>query len=185
MFEGQKVRLRGVTAEDWQHFQHWDLDSDAGRYGWQVWPPKGEEAARQFAKDESLKKADGGSQRFIIETLDGEAVGTINTRTDARRFSFEYGISLGREHWGHGYGDEAVILVGRYMFGELRLHKMHAYVYAFNQRSLAMHRKLGFVEEGTLREGQFTDGRFWDIHIFGMTSEEYFARYGAKWGDLG
>src|SRR4029079_16896771 len=163
-----------LPAEYCRHCRRGDVDRKPGRYGWQVWPPKGEEAARQFAKDESLKKKEGGSQLFSIETLDGEPFGTVNTRIDARRFSFDYGISLGREHWGHGYGDEAVILVGRYMFGELRLHKMHAYVYAFNQRSLAMHRKLGFVEEGTLREGQFTDGRFWDIHIFGMTSEEYF-----------
>jgi RimJ/RimL family protein N-acetyltransferase len=38
--------------------------------------------------------------------------------------------------------------------------------------------------EGTIREGQFTDGRFWDICIFGMTADEFFARYGSSWGDL-
>lgn len=185
MFEGKKVRLRGVRPEDWQHFLHWDLDSDAQRYGWQVWPPYGEEGAKEFAKQESLKKPTDGNARFIIETLDSEPVGSINTRVDARRFSFEYGISLGREHWGHGYGEESLELICRYMFGELRLHKVQASVYAFNKRSESMHRKFGMVLEGTLRDGQFTDGRFWDVYIFGMTDSEYFARYGEKWGDLG
>jgi RimJ/RimL family protein N-acetyltransferase len=185
MFEGKKVRLRGVRPEDWEHFLHWDADSDSQRYGWQVWPPQGEEAARAFAKEQSGKKPIDGNGFFIIETLEGEAAGGLSTRVDARRFVFEYGISLGREHWGHGYGEEAVELACRYMFGEMRLHKAHAYVYAFNTRSAAMHRKFGMTLEGTLREAQFTDGRFWDIFIFGITSEEFFGKYGERWGDLG
>ena len=184
MFECKKVRLRGVHPDDWQHFMHWDLDSDAGRYGWMMWQPTGEESAKEFAKEESLKKGKNGNFRLIIETLDGEAVGDLNTRVDARRFSFEYGIALGREHWGHGYGEEAVELVCRYMFGELRLHKVQGWVYGFNTRSQSMHNKFGMTLEGTIRDGQFTDGRFWDVFIYGMTAPEFFARYGQTWGDL-
>lgn len=183
MFEGEMVRLRGVQADDWQHFCRWDIDSDAERFGWQVWPPKGEEAMREWAREESLKRPTDGNMRLIIETLDGEAAGAISVRPDARRFSFEYGINLAREHWGAGYAQEALELVCRYMFGELRMHKVQAYVYAFNARSLSMHRKFGMVEEGVLRKAQFTDGRFWDIVIFGMTADEFFGRYGASWGE--
>lgn len=183
MFEGEMVRLRGVQADDWQHFSRWDIDSDAERVGWQVWPPKGEEAMREWAREESLKRPTDGNMRLIIETLDGEAAGAISVRPDARRFSFEYGINLAREHWGAGYAQEALELVCRYMFGELRMHKVQAYVYAFNARSLSMHRKFGMVEEGVLRKAQFTDGRFWDIVIFGMTADEFFGRYGASWGE--
>lgn len=184
MFEGKKVRLRGIRTEDWVHFSRWETDSVADRHGWQVWPPQGEEAHREFARQESLKKPESGNFRLIIETLEGEPAGTLNTRVDPRRFSFEYGIALGRDSWGHGYGEEAVTLVCRYMFGELRMHKVHAWVYAFNKRSASMHRNLGMTLEGTLRDGQFTDGRFWDVHIFGMTDAEFFAKHGEHWGDL-
>ena len=185
MFEGKKVRLRGIVPDDWRHFLHWDMDSDAQRYGWQVWPPQGEEAAKEFAKSESLKKPTEPNFRLMIETLVGTAVGSLSVRGDARRFSFEYGINLGREHWGHGFAEEAVELVCRYMFGELRFHKAQAWVYGFNSRSQSMHRKFGMVLEGTIREGQFTDGRFWDVYVFGMTAGEFFAKYGRSWGDLG
>lgn len=183
MFEGQKVRLRGVRAEDWEHFLGWDGDSDAQRHGWQVWPPYGEEAAKAFARQESEKKAHEPNFRLMIESLGGGVAGSVSVRADARRFGFEYGINIAREHWGNGFAEEAVELVCRYMFGELRYHKVQAYAYAFNGRSLSMHRKFGMVEEGVLREAQFTDGRFWDIVIFGMTSDEFFARYGANWGE--
>ena len=183
MFEGQKVRLRGITADDWRHHAAWDADSDAERFGWQIWPPKGEEAAKEWARAESLKRPVDGNMRLMIETLDGDAVGSVSVRPDARRFSFEYGINVVREQWGNGYAQEAVELVCRYMFGELRMHKVQAYVYAFNRRSLSMHRKFGMAQEGVLREAQFTDGRFWDTVIFGMTADEFFARYGASWGE--
>lgn len=184
MWEGKKVRLRGVHPDDWRHFLHWDTDSDAQRYGWQVWPPQGEEAAREFAKQESLRKPVEPAFRLVIETLVGTAVGSINVRSDARRFSFEYGISIDRQHWGNGFAEEALELVCRYMFGELRFHKVQAWVYGFNERSQSMHRKFGMTLEGTIREGQFTDGRFWDVLVFGMTDEEFFAKYGRSWGDL-
>jgi len=185
MFEGKKVRLRGVVPDDWRHFMGWDADSDAQRYGWQVWPPQGEEAAKEFAKAESLKKPTDPSFRLMIETLSGAAVGSLNVRGDQRRLSFEYGINIGRDHWGNGYAEEAVELVCRYMFGELRFHKIQGWVYGFNTRSQSMHRKFGMTLEGTIREGQFTDGRFWDVLVFGMTDAEFFEKYGERWGDLG
>lgn len=185
MFEGKKVRLRGARPEDWPHFIAWDRDTDASRYGSHTWAPYGEEGAKAFANEESQKKPADGKLFLVIETLDGVPVGSINTRPDVRRFSFEYGISLGREHWGHGFAQEALELICRYMFSELRFHKVQGWVYGFNVRSQAMHTKFGMVLEGTIREGHFTDGRFWDVLIYGMTAEEYFARYGAFWGDLG
>lgn len=184
MFEGNKVRLRGVRPEDWEHFLTWDTDSDAQRYGWQVWPPKGAEAAKAFARAESEKKFEVTGFFLVIEMLDGTPVGSISVRGDDRRKSFEYGISLARDHWGKGYAEEAITMACRYMFGELGFNKVNAMVYDFNKRSQSMHRKLGMRLEGTLTEAQFTDGRFWDSHIFGMTAKEFFAKYGPHWGDL-
>lgn len=178
MFEGSKVRLRGVNPDDWRHFAIWDQDTDAQRLGWHAWPPAGEEAAREFARAESLKRHSDGNMRLVIETLTGVAVGTVNSRADARRFSFEYGISIGREHWGKGFAEEALVMVFRYLFRELRFHKAQAWVYAYNERSAAFQRKFGMALEGTVREGQFADGRFWDVYIFGMTAVEFEARYG-------
>jgi RimJ/RimL family protein N-acetyltransferase len=186
MWEGEHIRLRGVRVEDWEHFLAWDADSDAQRYGWQAWPPKGAEAAKAFAKEASEKKIEGGGSNLflVIESIDRVPAGSISVRPDDRRRSFEYGISLGREHWGKGYAEEAITLVCRYMFSELGYNKVQAFVYGFNERSISMHRKLGMRLEGTLTEAQFSAGRFWDCHIFGMTAREFFGKHGQGWGEL-
>ena len=181
MFEGEKVRLRGVRPEDWEHFLRWDQDSDAQRHGYQIWPPQGTEAARAFAREQSETKPT--SRIFlVIEMLAGEPIGSINLRPDERRRSFEYGINVDRAHGGKGYATEAAVLGFRYMFAELAYHKAHAYVYAFNEASIALHRRLGMRLEGTLKEAAFTDGRYWDCLVFGMIDREFYERYGPTWG---
>ena len=91
---------------------------------------------------------------------------------------FSYGISVLPEHRAKGYATEAIVLLLRYCFLELRMHKANAGVWAYNEASLAMHRKLGFVEEGRLRDNIFSNGAHHDEYRFGMTDAEFFARYG-------
>ena len=61
----------------------------------------------------------------------------------------------------------------RYYFRELGYHRANATVYEFNAPSLALHRSLGFREEGRLRQSLFTQGRYFDELLFGMLAEEF------------
>ena len=54
--------------------------------------------------------------------------------------------------------------------------KANATVYAFNEASLALHRKLGFVDEARIRRNHFTNGEYHDELWFGMTREEFEAQ---------
>ena len=54
---------------------------------------------------------------------------------------------------------------------------MNGWVYSFNAASLALHEKLGFVREGTLRRMVYTGGQHYDIAAFGLTADEFTARY--------
>lgn len=179
MFEGELVRLRGVEPGDWEAFQQSNLDSEAQRSGWRIFPPQGSEAAKAWAREQSAVRPEGDQFRLVIETLDGQFVGSLNTHnvepTDRR---FSYGIAVIREHWGHGYAAEALRLLFRYMFAERGYHKVNSWVYASNDRSLRMHEKLGMVVEGRSREARFADGVFEDEVLIGMTADEFFARYG-------
>lgn len=78
-----------------------------------------------------------------------------------------------RPFWGNGYGREAVTILLRYYFRELRYQKVVALVYAFNERSANFHQKLGFQLEGQLRRMVYTNGRYYDSLYFGMTAEEF------------
>ena len=72
---------------------------------------------------------------------------------------------------------EAILLVLRYFFGELRYQKVGATVYSFNEPSVRLHEGLGFGQEGRLRRELFTGGQYHDILLFGLTAEDFAARH--------
>jgi RimJ/RimL family protein N-acetyltransferase len=50
-------------------------------------------------------------------------------------------------------------------------------VHADNEASIALHEKLGFRREGTLRRMMYTRGEYIDLHWYGMTKEEFVKRH--------
>jgi RimJ/RimL family protein N-acetyltransferase len=177
IWQGQRVRLRAIEPEDWEAFSAFDLDSLVARDCYAIPFPKSHEASRKWTVDEARAETKQDVFRFAIENLAGELVGTINTHScEPRHGTFGYGIAIRREHWRKGYASEAIRLVLRYYFQELRYQKVTAHVYAFNQPSLKLHQQLGFQQEGRLRRMIYTDGAYHDVCIFGMTAEEFAAR---------
>lgn len=171
---GKVARLRAVEPEDWRAFSRWDLDTETARSAYFIPFPRSEEAARKWTAELAVKDAAVHEFRWVIENFDGEAVGTLNThRCDPRNGTFEYGVAVSSEHRRRGYAGDAIRLVLAYFFRELRYQKANVSVYAFNDASLALHRSLGFREEGRLRRMIYTNGRYHDEIILGVTAEEF------------
>lgn len=158
----------------------WDRDTEANRYGYRVHLPQGSERAKAKALEYSAAgDEDTDNHRFIITTLRGIAVGGLNTHgCDRINRRFEYGVSIARDHWGNGYATDAIKVVLRHFFAEKGYHKVNAWVYAFNERSIRLHERLGMTLEGTARETHFANGDFHDERLYGMTAAEFFERYG-------
>jgi RimJ/RimL family protein N-acetyltransferase len=179
IWRGRLVRLRAVEPGDWETHFAWDQDCDMSRSLDHVWLPSSAEHARRWAEDAARRTGEDDEFAFEIEALsDGAFVGHIAVnRCDRRIGSFSYGVATLAERRRSGYAAEAILLVARYYFQELRYQKMNAQVYSFNEASLALHEKLGFVREGTLRRMVYTGGRRYDLVEFGMTDDEFTARY--------
>jgi RimJ/RimL family protein N-acetyltransferase len=158
-WRGELVRLRAVEELD--------------RYNDVIWFPMSPERNRDNMV-ELAKKRDDDSFFWIIEGPDGDTVGWFSTFDCVRRAgTFKYGIAIKHPFWGRGYGRDAVAIVLRYYFRELRYQKCTVLVYAFNERSLRFHRAMGWTEEGRLRRMVYTNGTFYDEIYFGMTKEEW------------
>jgi RimJ/RimL family protein N-acetyltransferase len=173
IWQGQRVRLRAIEPGDWEVFHANDADSEAARLGYCIPLPRSAAASQTWAEGEA-KQAQSDNMRFAIETLDRELVGTINTtHCNPHTGTFGYGVAIFRPHWRKGYAREAILLVVRYYFHELRYQKVTTSVYDFNDASLALHQSLGFVQEGRLRRMGFTGGTYFDEIVVGMTREEF------------
>ncbi|MEN9933896.1 MAG: hypothetical protein RLZZ387_475 [Chloroflexota bacterium] len=175
-WRGNRIRLRAIEQKDLDRVIHSfeDVDTEVERYESEVPFPLSREQDRDGL--EALRKREPGDDSFfwIIENLEGEVVGYINTFDCERRPGvFKYAIALQQPFWGRGYAREAITIVLRYYFRELRYQKLTAMVYSFNERSLRMHEKLGFTFEGRLRRTVYTNGQYYDHIFFGMTKEEF------------
>nr|SBO93275.1 Ribosomal-protein-S5p-alanine acetyltransferase [Nonomuraea gerenzanensis] len=164
---------------DWEAFHAFGEDSDAVRNGWRLEPPRSVARAKKEAAENAEKERDLDEFSLIIAAKqDDAAIGSINTHAVERvHGTFAYGIFVGTPHHRKGYASEAIVLLLRYMFFERRFQKAEAWVYSSNDPSLALHRRLGFVEEGRRRRGRYANGRYDDEFLFGMTVEEYTERY--------
>jgi len=176
IWQGEKVKLRPVEVGDIDSYFTLDenSDTDLQRMGGIIGFPITKGKIKEKLEKVINKEPENDEYMWIIEDNEGNIVGDINTYTCNRRNgTFKYGIGLRKQYWGMGYAAEAVKIILRYYFRELRYQKVTPYIYSFNRNSAKLHEKLGFKEEGRLRRMLYTNGEYHDEIYFGMTKEEF------------
>jgi RimJ/RimL family protein N-acetyltransferase len=86
----------------------------------------------------------------------------------------EFGIMIGEvDQWGKGYASEAARLIIDYGFKQLGMHRIFLHVYSHNERAQRAYEKVGFNQEGRMRESYFRDGRYHDTLIMSILESEW------------
>jgi RimJ/RimL family protein N-acetyltransferase len=126
--------------------------------------------------------ADQAHMLFMIETVEGQTVGTIGLDgIDWRNQQAELGqFYIDPEMRGRDYPLEATVLIVQYAFEELNLHRLQGAFYDFNQGPMTMAQFFGFRREAVLRKAAFAGGEFHDKIILGLLREEWRAEWGGK-----
>lgn len=179
IFQGEKIRLRAKTLADIEQSQieSGEYDTQSDRLCDEIHLPQSLYARKEDIENDLKKQNTWDRCNLVIETLDGISVGGICiTHADRTNGTFSYGLGISRKHWRNGYASEAIRVLLRYYFGEMRFHKCNVTVYDYNEASKVLHRSLGFVEEGRQRQSKFSDGVYHDILLFGITAEEFLQR---------
>jgi len=117
----------------------------------------------------------GERLRLGIERLDDAAlVGTCTLfDLDPLCRSAELGYGLHPQAWGQGYMHEALMALLEYGFSELGLNRVMADVDPRNTASKKSLGRLGFIEEGLLRENCVIDGALADSALYGLLCREW------------
>jgi RimJ/RimL family protein N-acetyltransferase len=93
---------------------------------------------------------------------------------DHRVRSAEFAIIIGdKSRWGHGLGRAVTQAVLDFGFAQMNLNRIELTVLENNAAALHLYRKLGFVQEGVLRQAQFRDGAYLNVVQMGLLREEY------------
>jgi RimJ/RimL family protein N-acetyltransferase len=175
-WQGEKIRLRPMQIEDATQKLREYTDSEARAWlqlGIEL-PPVSLEKYLEQIKPLCNFKDTAQITSFSIEKLEGEYVGWINLHSqNFRRGTFGFGISIFREYRKNGYAEEAVRILLRYGFYELRMQKCNSACIAINEGSIRLHQKLGFKQEGRVRRNIYLNGEVHDDLLWGLLREEF------------
>jgi ribosomal-protein-alanine N-acetyltransferase len=175
---GERVLLRPPRHADWRAWVEVRSASRAFLAPWEPsWPPDAltRKAFRRRVRQQALERRDQTGYGFLIfERTSGGLLGGITVsdvqRGVAQSCSLGYWIGAGAAR--RGYMTEALLLVLRFVFAELGLHRATAACLPGNRASQGLLRKVGFREEGYAREYLRIDGRWQDHVLFGMVASD-------------
>ncbi|GGM38477.1 N-acetyltransferase [Paraliobacillus quinghaiensis] len=174
-WQDKLVRLRSMEQGDWESHYYNRFDTSARRLlNYEVELPPTRSEAENMIENFIDFKQETGRIMFTIETINGENVGGINLNSiDEKNGTFSIGMQIDRDHRGKGYGTAAMCILLRYAFLERRLNKYYGSVLDGNIASATMLKKLGCLQEGVRRQMVYSDGRYIDEILFGLTKDEF------------
>jgi RimJ/RimL family protein N-acetyltransferase len=162
------IRLRARNAEDAPTFFRWFND-------WQVtgwlgvrYPISrgGEAALLERTSESSFTRA-----AFAVEALaDRRLVGNCELQCDAENRSGTVGIAMGERD--AGFGTDTMRTLCRVGFEVMNLHRIGLTVDATNERARHVYRKIGFSEEGELRDHRFIRGAYRGTVVMSVFRDE-------------
>lgn len=162
---GKRLTLRLPQPEDYELLAGHYNDPSVRRQFGDIRIPMTTEAVANFF---------GGDEVFdFLACHDGTPVGHVfHRRVDLEGRNAELGYLIAPDQQGKGYATEASDLCLTHAFDGLGLHKVWARVQAGNDASMRVLEKLGFRQEGVLREHWYGFGDHVDEYRFGLLRSE-------------
>lgn len=159
--------VRPMTGEDLELVLSWRNHPEVRRFMY---------TSHEIGEDEHRAWFDRARANPAITLLiyerDGEPRGFVNITRSRAETVADWGFYLAPEAekgTGRKLGSQALA----YAFDTLGLHKLCGQALGFNERSIAFHKALGFLEEGRLRDQHFDGAAYHDVVCFGLLVDEW------------
>ncbi|MDA8062875.1 MAG: GNAT family protein [Actinomycetota bacterium] len=184
---GRRVSLRPLSVGDFDAWREVRRRSRDWLVKWEPRPVPGQPdatsdrrvfAARCGARERERQLGTGYGFGVFVE---GRFAGEINLSSVQRGpYQNAYvGYWIDEAMAGHGYTPEAFVVLARFAFEDLALHRLQASIIPRNAPSRRVAEKLGLRNEGTAVRYLEING-VWEDHVrYAITSEEWEQRAGA------
>lgn len=175
MIKGNKVALRAINDADIEVLREWRNRSDYRKF------------FREYREISVLdqrkwyENTSSGNDRVImfaiVELESNELIGCcglcyinwVQRLADLSLYIGLNGVYIDDE----GFAEEACGLLFDYGFGELCLHKIWTEIYEFDSKKNELYLKLGFKQDGLLRDNYFHEGKWWNSRIMSLLNNEW------------
>jgi ribosomal-protein-alanine N-acetyltransferase len=169
--ETKRFSLRAITLADTQAmFRVWS-DEEVMQYH-DLEPPKYVEQVQGLIHRWAVRfNSRQGIRWGIVRKTDNVLIGSCGYRyKDA--FVAELGYELAKAYWRQGVMTEALKAIVVFGFETLNLNRIEARVMLENNASTQLLKKLGFQQEGILREYGYWKGQFHDLRLFSLLKRD-------------
>ncbi len=174
IFETDRLLLRELTFVDTQKI--FELFSDPAVTKYYDFEPYTElEQAKEYIQRFSNGYINNEMIRWgIVLKETNTLIGTCGLHSwNQVALRAEIGFDLHSRSWGQGIMHEAIKKILEYGFLSLDLHRIEALIMVKNCNSASFLSKIGFSEEGTLREYGFWKNKHWDVRCFSLLKSEF------------
>ena len=181
---GRRVLLRPLVATDFPAWREVRRRNSEWLTKWEPTRPPGapdviedREAFTIRCNARQRERQLGSGYGFGI-FIDGEFAGEINLSAVQRGpfQSASIGYWIDEAHAGSGYPPEAVVVLAKYCFDDLHLHRLEIAIVPRNSASRRVVEKLELREEGLAKGFLEIDGN-WEDHVrYGITFEDWLER---------
>lgn len=173
MLEGERVELRRHVRENYPLYGEWYADPEVWRLtSWAAAPLDTKSVQRLFENRELSRTDDSFA---IFRKGKQEPIGVISLMNISKAHaSADLSVIVGHpEDRDRGYGTEAIEAVLDYGFETLGLNRIGLSVFDFNAAAISAYEKLGFREEGRLRQAIKRDHAFHDAILMSILRSEW------------
>ena len=166
MISGEKVVLTALERYDLPKNYLWGNDPELIHTAGMTPFPKGSWQIEQWY-EQSLNNPNALILAVRLKE-NAEYIGNIElSGIDFKNATAEIGLIIGeKQYWRQGYAQDSLNALAKFAFQEMNLNRLASKVLAFNQPGLELFQKAGFKEEGKERQAFFSQGQYWDIHLF-------------------
>ena len=165
------LRIRPLEREDLR-FVH-DLDNNESVMHY--WFEEPYEAYVELCDLYDKHIHDQTERRFVAE-VDGQRVGLVElVEINHIHRRAEFQIIVAPEHQGRGHATTASVAAIEYAFLVLNLYKLFLVVDVDNAAAIHVYRKLGFVQEGVLKQEFFVNGEYRDALRMALFQSDFLA----------
>lgn len=88
-------------------------------------------------------------------------------------FQAEIGVILARQQWGQGIMVEALTAALTFGFEKMAFNRITIFIMPVNAAAIRLAMKVGFRQEGLLKECIFLNGRFYDLGVYALLKKEF------------
>lgn len=172
MLNGPRLTLRAITHDDLANFVTWFNDVEVTVHLATFMPMTEEDEMDWY---ESQRRDRSVLNLSMVVRAENKHIGSIGLRAINHHLqSAELGIVIGdKSCWGQGYGQEALHLLLDFAFRQMNLHRIYLRVDASHEAGKRCYQKVGFVEEGRMRDATYHHGGFEDQFLMSILRPEY------------